>query len=145
EMRWAAHEGCERFVIEFSLADGSPAASAPGIASAEWDRDLGILRIHLERIDSVNPDHTQLFADGPLMESAYVVREGSPTDGTVLVEVHLRDAAEASVVLIEDPARVVVDLQPGGSDIPPLAAASDLAVIRSPREGSASYPLEVTG
>src|SRR5690606_13965746 len=33
----------------------------------------------------------------------------------------------------------------GGSDIPPLAAVSDLAVIRSPREGSASYPLEVTG
>src|SRR5690606_30757900 len=61
------------------------------------------------------------------------------------VQIHLGDAAEAAITVLEDPARLVVDLRPGGGPVPSPAAAEASAVILSPRGGEASYPLTVTG
>jgi hypothetical protein len=63
----------------------------------------------------------------------------------VYVDVHLADAAEAHVSLLREPARVVVDLRPGGGALPPPPARDARVVVLEPRGGPASYPLTVTG
>lgn len=143
-LRWAAHEGCERFVIDLALPNNSPATS-PGPVSATWDRDLGVLSVELGGVLSVAPDSTDADVPGDLLDRVYVVRGGEPSENRVLVQMHLQDAAEAAVFLLSEPARVVVDLRPGGTPVPPFTAHGSAVVLRAPREGAASYPLTVNG
>lgn len=141
DLRWDAHDGCERFVIDLGNEDGS-AANAPGEVSASVMRDLGVVRVRLPNVESVDASATERMLGGELAAAAYVVRSG---EGGLYVDVHLRAAAEAAVTVIGGPARVVVDLKPGGSAIPAAAATGDRVVMLTPRPGSASYPLTVTG
>jgi hypothetical protein len=142
-LRWAAHEGCERFVIDFADDNGEPAASV-GTVQAEVLRDLGVVRINLPEIDRVDPEATDRSFDGPLTRAAFSV---AAPDGGTFVDVHLATEAEAYVAVLEDPARVVVDLRPGGEPIPAPAAIEDgLVLVLEPREGAEEgYPLTVTG
>jgi hypothetical protein len=142
-LRWAAHEGCERFVVDVAAEDGSP-ADAPGQVRAEVLRDLGVVRIALGDVESVEQDATEAVIDGRLARAAYAVRaEGGRA---IEVDLHLADEAEAFVATARDPARVVVDLRPGGGAIPgPPATEESLALILQPRAGEETYPLTVTG
>jgi hypothetical protein len=47
--------------------------------------------------------------------------------------------------VLEDPARVVIDLRPGGSAIPPAPPPADRVVVLTPRPGTATWPIEVSG
>lgn len=141
-LRWGRHEGCERFVIDLAAGNDAPAAT-PGMVTADMMRGLGILRVHLREIDRVASDATDATFDGPLARAAYVVRP--PGDPGTWVDLHLGEPAEAAVLVLDEPARVVVDLRPGGGMLPAPAPIGDRVVVLEPRPGRASYPLVVIG
>jgi hypothetical protein len=141
-LRWEDHGGCERLVIDLATDDESP-ADRPGAVSAELLRDLGVVRVSLRDVQWVVPDATDASFDGPLARAAYSVF--SPEGRWVYVDVHLADAAEAYVSTLGEPARVVVDLRPGGGPVPAPAASKNRVVVLEPRPGAARYPLTVTG
>jgi hypothetical protein len=141
-LRWAAHEGCERFVIDLEAEDEGP-AGAVGEVTAEVLRQLGVVRVSLRGVEWVAEDATEASFDGELARAAYAVF--APEGRWVYVDLHLAGEAEAHVAVLEDPARVVVDLRPGGGEIPAPAVTEDLVVVLAPRPGEQGYPLTVTG
>lgn len=142
QLRWESHEGCERFVIDLVDQDERP-AGASGAVSAEVLRDLGVVRVTLREVEWVDPDATDETFRGPLATAAYAV--WAPEGRWVYVDVHLAEAAEAHVATLSDPARVVVDLRPGGDPIPEAPPREAAVVVLQPRAGQHSYPLEVVG
>src|SRR5690606_30879585 len=69
----------------------------------------------------------------------------SPEGRWTFVDVHLAAAAEAAVTTLDSPARIVIDLRPGGPALPAPATRSTRVVVLRPRPGDATYPLTVTG
>lgn len=141
-LRWEAHDGCERLVIDLLDAEGG-AAAGPGRVTAEVLRDLGVVRVTLRDVEWVKSTATDTTFGGALARAVYAVF--SPEGRWVYVDVHLGEAAEAAVTALQDPARVVVDLRPGGGPVPPPAPREDRVVVLEPRPGTAGYPLTVTG
>jgi hypothetical protein len=141
-LRLAVLEGCERFVIDLQ-ADDESQASAAGEVRAEVLRHLGVVRLALREVEWVAEGATEAFFDGELARAAYSVVD--PEGRWVYVDLHLSAEAEAHVALLEDPARVVVDLRPGGGEVPSSAVTEDLVVVLQPRPGEQTYPLEVSG
>ncbi len=141
-MRWSVHEDCERVVLDISGADERPAQST-GAVRAEYMRSHGIVRVELPDVQSVDSAAFDTDFDGPLAERAYAVL--SAEGRWIFVDLHLGEAADAYVHTVDDPARIVVDLRPGGEPLPPLAVADDRVVVIRPRAGLVSYPLDVVG
>lgn len=141
-MRWERHDGCERVVIDLATADGDPAKAA-GTVRAELLRDLSVVRIHVRDVRTVATHATDARFDGPLTAAAYAV--WAPEGRWVYVDLHLDRPAEAHVFRLDNPARVVVDLRPGGAGLPDPAVRGRRVVVLAPRQGEASYPLAVTG
>jgi hypothetical protein len=142
ELRWETHPGCERFVIDLAAEDETPASSA-GQVRSEVLRDLGVVRVSIRDVEWVDQDATDAAFDGPLARAAYAM--WSPDGRWIDVDLHLAGEAEAHVTVLDDPARVVVDLRPGGGPLPPPPATDDRVVVLQPRPGEASYPLTVAG
>lgn len=144
DLRWARHEGCERFVIEFARADGS-AASTIGDVRVQFLRDIGVVRINLPN-SIVSTDETDIETGGELVAGAFVFRpSGGGATGMLSVDLHLGRAALARVTRVENPARIVVDVQPGGAALASTPVRSGLTVVLRPTRGDGSYPLEITG
>lgn len=141
-LRWERHEGCERFVVDLE-GPGQAAATAAGDVEVEVIRELGVVRISLRDVEWVAPDAARATFDGPLARAAYAV--WSPDGRWTYIDIHLAQPAEAFATALDDPARVVVDLRPGGGPIPVPPAAAVRVVVLEPRPGSASYPLEIVG
>jgi hypothetical protein len=139
-LRSEVHDGCERFVIDLATAAGG-AAARTGAVSAELIRELGVVRISTG-VDAVDQAATEATLGGELARSAYAVLGA---DGRIRVDLHLGAAAEAHVMTLQDPARVVVDLRPGGSALPPPAGTTQRVVVLRPRPGTTSYPITITG
>lgn len=140
-IRSGIREGCERIVIDLAADRG--AAESAGDVRAEVLRDLGVVRIELRDVETVAQSATDRRLDGSLASGVYSV--WSPDGRWVLVDVHLRSEAEAAVSVFEDPARVVIDLRPGGGEIPSPPVTGERVVVLEPRPGRADYPLVVTG
>jgi hypothetical protein len=130
---------CERFVIGLTTAAGAPATSV-GTVRAVFLRDLGVVRVYLP--DVTDTSITDGVFELPLVDRSYVVRA---EDGSLYVDAHLGGASLARAVVAESPARIIVELEPGGPDLPELAPHSDLIVVLTPRGGKAGYPLVVSG
>jgi hypothetical protein len=141
-LRWEAHDGCERLVIDL-LTEGRDAAQGPGDVTAEVLREVGVVRVSLRNVEWVEPDATNARFDGPLARAAYAVF--SPEGRWVFLDIHLAEPAEAHVATLSQPARVVVDLRPGGPTVPDLPISENRVVVLEPRPGTASYPLTVRG
>jgi hypothetical protein len=141
-LRGQAYDGCERFVIDLEGEDGAAAGSA-GAVAAEVLRDLGVVRVSLRDVRWVDPEATDATFDGELARAAYSV--WSPDGRWTFVDLHLASEAEAFATALPDPARVVVDLRPGGGAVPTPPATARHVVVLEPRAGTAAYPLTVTG
>jgi hypothetical protein len=141
-LRWERYDGCERFVIDLNTEDGA-AAERAGAVTAEVLRELGVVRLSLRDVRWVDAEATDATFDGPLATAAFAV--WSPDGRWAFVDLHLGDAAEAHVTTLDGPARVVVDLRPGGPAVPEPAPRVRQVVVLEPRPGPTSYPLVVTG
>jgi hypothetical protein len=137
ELRWSAHEGCERFVIALR------GAAVPAGVAAELIRELGVLRITIPGAATITQEATLLLMDGDLARAAYTLR--APEPRTTWVDLHLAAPAEAFAAVLREPARVVVDLRPGGGGVPEPPVAGDRVVVLEPRPGATAYPLRITG
>lgn len=139
-LRWAPHEGCERFVIDLVTQDGAP-ATASGLVQAEIVRELGVVRLRLADAVTGTAVADTAFG-GRLAGRAFVVRS---LEAGLFVDLHLLEPATARSFVLSSPARVVVDLQSGGPPLPSPAPSGGRVVVLSPRGGPATYPLDVTG
>jgi hypothetical protein len=130
---------CEQFVIGFTTEAGAPATSA-GNVDVEFLRDIGVIRIALP--DIADTSITDGVFESALVDRAYVVRS---QDGSLYIDAHLSAPAMARAEIVQSPARVVVQLEPGGEELPSLAPRSDVVVLLTPRGPEATYPLTVSG
>ncbi len=130
------YEGCERLVVDLAAVSGAPATSV-GTTSAEFLRESGIVRVHLDPAVDETGVSDIIFA-GSLVDRVFVVRD---FDGSMFLDVHLVAPAVARYTEITNPARLAVDLAPGGSAVgAPLA--SDYVVVLPVRE---SNPVTIDG
>jgi hypothetical protein len=79
--------------------------------------------------------------DGALAEEGYVVRG---LNRRLFVDIHLAALAEARILTLTAPARIVIDLRPGGAAIG-RPAEHQLVKVLAPAAGNASYPLRIEG
>ena len=91
-------------------------------------------------IDAVTDPDTA-FAT-PLVAAAYVVHA---RDGSFYEDLHLAQPALARLVALPAPARIGIDLSPGGGAIPAPAPRARNVVVLEPRAGAATYPLVIRG
>jgi hypothetical protein len=141
-LRWHDYDACERVVIDLARENGG-AASAAGAVDVALLRELGVVRVSLRDVEWVQPDATDASFGGDLARSAYAV--WSPDGRWTFVDLHLAAGAEAAATVLPNPARVVVDLRPGGGAFPGPPLSTRRVVVLQPRPGSGSYPLTVTG
>jgi hypothetical protein len=140
-LRWERHDGCERFVVDLEPVPQAPPTE--GRVEVEVLRELGVVRVTLAGVRDVSQDATDATFDGPLARAAYSA--WGPDGRSTFVDLHLARPAEARATVLRDPARVVVDVRPGGGPVPEPAASHRRVVVLAPRPGAASYPLRVTG
>jgi len=129
-IRYAAHEGYERMVLDLGTGDG-PAASVPEWAIMSPTGD-GLLRVTLPSISrTAVSDGT--FGDG-LLDGYYVVRA---PEGGMFVDVFARKPFAYRVLGLSEPARLVVDFKPAGSPLKvrPPAVGGDTVLVE-PRAGA---------
>jgi DNA-binding CsgD family transcriptional regulator len=134
DIRFAAHPGCERVVIDLNGGDA-------GTVAAEIIRSQGVVRVRLSAPVTATGVTDSAFS-GQLASRAYVVRAA---DAGLYVDLHLKSAAVVSVQVLASPARVVIDLKPGGTALPSVATTSTRMVLLTPHEGPTTYPLLVSG
>jgi hypothetical protein len=139
-VRYGAHEGYERVVLDLGIGD-RPAETVP-----EWtlmsSPGSGLLRVTLPSMSRT------AVTDGPLgdalLESFYVVRA---PEGGMFVDVFARESFAYRVLELSDPARLVVDFKPTGSPLktrPPVVGGDTVVV--EPRAGARiGDPLTVCG
>jgi hypothetical protein len=151
DFRLGIHPGCERLVIDLGTNEETP-AEAVGHVAAEFLRDRGIVRVHLgEEFDLVELVGTETDADldGTLIDRAFLVRSLDGSDGRLYIDVHLAQPVLARVLVLDAPARIVLDVQPNGAPLPAAPAVAGNVVVLWPRPeappATASYPLTVTG
>ncbi|MDH5373091.1 MAG: Gmad2 immunoglobulin-like domain-containing protein, partial [Acidimicrobiia bacterium] len=131
-------DGCERLTVELAAASGAPATSL-GTTSAELIRRSGVVRIHLDP-SVANTTVSDLVFDGSWIGPVYVVRD---FDESLFIDVHLADAAVARFSEISNPARLVVDIAPGGSEL--LGPERSDFIVVMPLPESLSPPVTIEG
>jgi hypothetical protein len=135
-----AQGDCRRIAIGLFDGDGGLAQSS-GHATAAFDRASGIVRVPLPAgITAVTQADTTLN-DGSVA-AVYVVHG---LQKRFFLDVHPARPALASVRALDAPARLFVDLAPGGSPLPKEAARAKNVVVIEPRGGEAKYPLVIRG
>lgn len=138
-LRWVAHEGCERFIVDLATVDGAPAIAVGETTVALVEP--GILRIQLPETVTLTAVADNTF-EGDLIERAYVVRDRA---GSLFVDLLLASTIEARTSALESPARVVVDARLGSGEPEGTPTIGESVVVTSPLAGEASYPLQVAG
>lgn len=111
-MALTPYETCEQLIVELAAASGAPATSL-GMTTAELVRRHGVVRVHLDP-SVTDTTVSDIVFESALVDRVYVVRD---TDESLFIDVHLAGAAVARFTEISSPARLVVDLAPGGSEI----------------------------
>ena len=139
-VRYGVHDDYERAVIDLGTGE-EPATTVPEwtLTSPEGD---GLLRMDLPSANATCVSNGR-FADG-LLRSFHVVRA---PDGGMLVDFFAREPFRYRVFGLQDPARLVVDFEPGGEvlTVPPPAKGGS-TILLEPRPNSAiSDPLTVSG
>ncbi len=135
---WETKPECEVFTIDFVTAQAAPATSAPTM-SADFIRSSAVVRIYLDLEATSVTD--QLVQSG-LVDRVYVARR---PDRSLFVDFHLVAPALARVSVAESPGQVLLELEPGGSELEGLAAFAQNVVVISPTTGPVEIPTEITG
>lgn len=148
-LRYGVHPNCERLVLDFANADGA-AAQVLGQANVAFHRHLGIVRVHLplEFAQTALPDEAiQLYPEGNHVRAAYTVFSEDDARGP-FVDIHVAEPVVARAFVLESPARLVVDIRPGGGPLGEGAhgGVDDNIVVVTPGEQvQLDYPIDITG
>lgn len=137
---WSTDPACEIFTIELVTSEGAPAITPPTF-TADLDREVGVLRIHLE-VPATSV--TDQLVQSSLVDRYFVVRSITSPDA-VFVDFILSQPALARVSAESAPGVVVVELEPGGSDYERAPHTGGLFVVTSPGEGATDVPIQIRG
>lgn len=140
EVRYGAHEGYERLVVEFG-AGGGPADGVP-----EWSFESptgdGFGRVTFPGLGSTaasggNPD-------GSILDDFYVVRAPG---GGFFVDLFATGAFQYRILELRDPGRLAIDYRPAAVELDyPLPVRGERNVVVEPRSGEvAESPLTISG
>lgn len=128
-VRFGDHVTFERAVIDLG-SGGVPAKFAPDFSSSYRDGDW-IVRVKLPTVTMTNK--TDGAGLGRAISKYYVVRSGSSA-GSLFVDFYLTGAARSvDVFKLDNPARIVVDVTPGGTTLFPAPVAGTRTVVNVPR------------
>lgn len=139
-VRWSVFDECERVVIDFAASSGAPAVSPPGVGPL-FIRPAGVLRLQFDPVVTRSAFMDQVL-EGNLVTRAYVVRRST---NDIFIDLHLSQAALVRVNVVSGPARVVVDIRPGGDPYRAQPVITDSLVVIDPVEGSVVFPFTVNG
>lgn len=140
-IRWEDHGTCERVVVDFVDDAGGP-AGLPASAQASFFDGRRIIRVRMTPEVTVSA-LADVEMGMSLAERGYVVRG---LDGGLFVDIHLGGAATARAFTLEEPGRIVIDLQPGGQPVETAPDHNDTMVVTTPRPGDATNdPISIAG
>jgi hypothetical protein len=131
---------CERFEVGLVTDGFAPATSAPE-TSVEILPEAGVVRIQFNgRIASTAV--TDSLIESGLVHQAFVVRA---LNGGLFVDLHLARPVAARAVEMRNPARVAVELRPGGEPVALGSAIGGSVVVTSPSQRVVEYPFTIVG
>lgn len=131
---------CERFEVALVTEGGAPATSAPR-TTAEIFPDSGLVRLRFTG-GVTSTAVTESLIESTLVRQAYVVRG---LDGSMFVDLHLSESVGARAVELRSPARVAVELRPGGEPVQLGASLGANVVVTDPARRTVEYPILVRG
>lgn len=136
---WRVVGDCHIFTITFATDDGAPATTPPTL-TARILRSTGVLRIDSEATSSVIVDQ--------LVEGGLVQRMFVPVDaeGHRFIDLVLNGPVVGRARVLTSPARLEIELQPGGPTDVGSPLVTDEIVLVEPGLGATVEPiLDITG
>lgn len=137
-VRWSKDAGCETFLIEFTNDAGVPAVTPPSV-TATLIREIGVIRVELNVAETGLSDQ---LVETTLVDRLFVVRQN---DGNLFVDLLLQEPAMARMITATSPARIEIEMEPGGSFFDGRPAIEPNVVLTKPIPGEHTYPLVVSG
>jgi Immunoglobulin-like domain of bacterial spore germination len=139
-VRFGDHASFERAVIDLGH-DGIPGQVAPTFSSSYRNGDW-IARVKLPAVTATSK--TDGAGLGRAISRYYVVRSPG-TAGSLFVDFHLTGAARSiNMFKLDNPARIVIDVTPGGTTLFPRPALGARTVVTKPRAGNLVGPATFT-
>ncbi|MGH8911645.1 MAG: hypothetical protein ACRDVD_03965 [Acidimicrobiia bacterium] len=136
---WRTAGECHVVTISFATDDGAPATTPPTL-TARILRSAGVLRIDSEATSSVVVD--QLIEDG-LIDRLFVPLDAS---GNRFIDIVLNGPTVGRARLMTSPARLEIELQPGGPPDVGSPLVTENVVLVEPGLGATVEPvIDVTG
>lgn len=132
-------EACERFGFDFETAENAPATTPPSVTASFLEGER-VIRISLGIDRTVITDQ---LVETRLVDRMFVVRA---LDGSIFVDLHLKEKANARISLSNSPARLTIELHPASGEIGPAPSVSSRTVLITPAVGATvEEEVEVTG
>lgn len=131
---WRTVGACHVVTISFATDDGAPATTPPTL-TARILRDTGVLRVDSETTSSVIVD--QLVEDG-LIERMFVPIDSA---GNRFIDFVLSGPAVGRARLMTSPARLEIELQPGGPPEVGSPLVTENVVVVEPGLGATVGPI----
>lgn len=132
-------EGCERFGFDFDTAENAPATTPPSVTASFLGGER-VIRIALGINRTVITDQ---LVETRLVDRMFVVRA---LDGSIFVDLHLKEKADARILLSNSPARLTIELHPAPGEIGPAPSVSSRMVLITPAAGeTVGEEVEIAG
>ncbi|CAN5870833.1 hypothetical protein BH23ACT4_BH23ACT4_12960 [soil metagenome] len=132
-------DGCERFGFDFDTAENAPATTPPSVTASFLEGER-VIRISLGIARTVITDQ---LIETRLVDRMFVVRA---LDGSLFVDLHLKEKANARVTLSNNPALLTIELHPASGEIGPAPSVSSRTVLITPVVGATvGEEVEITG
>lgn len=132
-------EACERFGFDFDTAENAPATTPPSVTASFLEGER-VIRISLGINRTVITDQ---LVETRLVDRMFVVRA---LDGSLFIDLHLKEKANARIVLSNSPARLTIELHPASGEIGPAPSVSSRMVLITPAVGATvGEEVEITG
>lgn len=132
-------DGCEKFSFDFETTENAPSTTPPSV-DAEFLDGERIVRIHVDIEQTVIADQ---LVETDLVDRIYVVRA---LDGSMFIDLHLAEAANARIMVSNSPARLRLELTPRDGELAGAASVSDVVVVINPaNEATVGQELSVEG
>lgn len=135
---WQTSGECQTVTVTFATEDGAPATTPPTL-DARLLRNAGVLRIDTQATASVVVDQ--------LVEEGFGERLFVPVDeeGFRFIDLVLSEPAVARARVLTSPARLEVELQPGGPEVGRPLISNDVVVVEPGSAAVADPVLDLTG
>lgn len=137
-INWRVTGNCQLISVVFATADGAPATTPPTI-TARLLRSAGVLRIDTQATESVIVD--QIVEEG-MIDRLFVPL--TPEE-TRFIDLVLDGPVVARARVLTSPARLEVELEPGGPEIGSPLVSPELVLIAPGSAAEAEPILDITG